>query len=307
MIEKVNYSNKDYNKLISLIIKLPKSPSVEKFEQRVLQNIKTPHHLIESNSTQDNKTSYTMDKGFGSSPLKKKKLVENNMNYLSKKEYFNINLMKKIINEKGVSEDIFIQTKSKKYFNPANKSNSNNNITSGIFAKGLKNDNLDKNLNERYYNESQIAFEHNNKNNKHNNLSNSNANLFNKNEETSSKNMNSPNKLLLSPKTSKLKLSDMEFQLSREVLRVSESKDLGLVRNNRSTFLKSGLSQVKTGSVSGGFKSPISRPFSTRSKRPINFNFSPKSAKNNSVKMTFTGKDPKLTILKVQKTKQKQK
>lgn len=153
MAKDVETSNKDYNKFLATILKIPHSFSPEKYEECIKNNINVPHHLKDSNSCQSNFKSYTKDDGFGSVPYKTKQINKNSSNYISKKEYYNTKTMKKIVKEYGIGDEIFdYKCKTKRVFSQENsKYIENINNTSQILFTSNKKDGI--NLKESFDNQ----------------------------------------------------------------------------------------------------------------------------------------------------------
>lgn len=233
MIDKVSYSNKDYNKLLSLIIKIPSSPTFSKLETKTTSKNKTPYHLKESNSCQDNTTSYSLDKGFGSAPLKKKKIVQNNMNFTSKKEYFNNKIMNKLIKEKGSEDETFSSTRN-----------------SDSLRKGSKLENR-----MSYHNSSQLPI-----GSKALSKTTTNFRLNTSNNKLSE----SSSKLKLNTDT--CKLSQIEYALSREVSRSTKNdrnREIELMGNTSKSKSIFNITTKSTGKfmINSSYKnSPLSTP-----------------------------------------------
>lgn len=108
------------------------------------KNINVPHHLKDSNSCQSNFRSYTKDNGYGSVPYKTKQINKNSANYVSKKEYYDSNSMKKIVKEQGMGDEIFEnRCKTKRVFSQENtKFIENINNTSQILFTSNKKDGI---------------------------------------------------------------------------------------------------------------------------------------------------------------------
>lgn len=108
------------------------------------KNINVPHHLKDSNSCQSNFRSYTKDNGYGSVPYKTKQINKNSANYVSKKEYYDSNSMKKIVKEQGIGDEIFEnRCKTKRVFSQENaKFIENINNTSQILFTSNKKDGI---------------------------------------------------------------------------------------------------------------------------------------------------------------------
>lgn len=284
MIDNVSFSNKDYNKLISLVMKIPTSPSIKKFENISASKIRTPHHLSESNSGQDTFTSYSMNAGFGGCPLKKKQIVANNMNYASKKEYFNLNMMKNLIKSKGIVDEIFHDI-------PSKKGNNSNKFDSQI--------NFETNKKHHYLSPGIITTKTTftpavtTSISKRNLISSFDEDNVSPNNKVKGIQVKINQQLIESTsKTDKMdklnsnKLSDIEFQLSREVSRVDNNLNaLKSNRNNSGPFSKTNFSPLSSSGMGN----------------KISYNLSPTNNKSSPMPFKVNTSNKKINIIKVHK------